>query len=123
MEPAVLRSRLETFWEVSWLKGHGAVCCDWKDAVACASPGDLVYLDPPYPESLGYGNQQWSFSDQLDVVDWVAEAVGRGVKVVVSNMSTIDRLYQRAGLATKLIRSNAASRTKRSRTEVLAWRI
>lgn len=119
-----LESRLKKFFSVRWLASSDASrCCDWKIAVAEARPGDLVYLDTPYPESLGYGNQWWSFADQLDVIDWVAEAVLKGISVVVSNMSTLERLYRRAGLEVEIVKGPTASRTKRPREEVLAWRV
>lgn len=91
--------------------------------MALAQPGDLVYLDPPYPESLGYGNQWWSFADQLDVVDWATKASANGVNIVVSNMATIERLYKRAGLETTIVLGPKPSETRRTREEVIAWRI
>jgi hypothetical protein len=120
--PDFLRRRLEMFFSVCWLHaGDAAVSQDWKDAITIAKPGDLVYLDTPYPESLGYGNQWWSFSDQLDVIDWVAEHPN--IAVVVSNMATLERLYHRAGLSVDLVAGPTPSRTKRQRVECLAWRI
>lgn len=119
-----LRRRLEAFFGVKWLSPRDtARSQDWTKALAAVKAGDLVYLDPPYPESLGYGNQWWDFSDQLDVVDWAADATRRGVSVVISNMATIERLYKRAGFETKVLRGPAASKTRRVREEVLAWKI
>lgn len=121
-DPNYLMKRLDAFFAVKWLqKGDAVTNADWKDAVKHVETGDLVYIDPPYPESLGYGNQWWSFSDQLDVVDWVTEAVQRGVKVVVSNMATIERLYRRAGLETRIVDGPKTSKTRTSRSEVIAW--
>lgn len=123
-EPTYLRQRLESFFTVKWLsRRDSARTQNWSDALKRVSEGDLVYLDPPYPESLGYGNQWWDFSDQLDVVDWAAEATKKGVSVVISNMATIERLYRRAGFETRVLRGPAASKTRRVREEVLAWRI
>lgn len=123
-DPTYLGERLRKFFSVKWLQESDVSSCqDWKAAVQRAVPGDLVYFDPPYPESLGYGNQWWSFSDQLDVVDWIADAVTREISVVVSNMATIERLYRRAGLETSVVKGPTASRTKREREEVLAWKI
>lgn len=121
--PAYLGPRLEKFFAVRWLAAHDvSVACDWKRTLQAVSPGDLVYLDTPYPESLGYGNQWWSFSDQLDVVDWVADAAKRDISIVVSNMATLERLYRRAGLAVEIAEGPKANRTKLPRTEVLAWK-
>lgn len=124
-EPDFLTNRIMDILSMpSWLRDDDiAVCQDWKKTVSLASPGDLVYLDPPYPESLGYGNQWWSFSDQLDVVDWTSEVIKKGVSVVVSNMSTLDRLYRRAGMEVKLVNGPKASLTKRQRVECIAWKI
>lgn len=120
-EPSFLRRRLAAFFAVRWLRfGDLTISQDWKKSVADARPGDLVYLDPPYPESLGYGNQWWSFSDQLDVIDWVVDHPE--IAVVVSNMATLDRLYRRAGMTVELVTGPAPSRTKKQRVECLAWR-
>lgn len=121
-----LKPRLESMFHSSssWLHKSDVIRhWDWKTAAFHAKPGDLVYLDPPYPESLGYGTQWWSFSDQLDIVDWVTEAIPRGIRVVVSNMATLERLYKRAGMKTRIIDYPRSSRTSRPRQEVLAWRV
>lgn len=123
-DPVYLRSRLDLFFSVRWLRPNDSVsCADWTGGAGLAAAGDLVYLDPPYPESLGYGNQWWSFSDQLDVVDWVADAVKRDVSVVVSNMFTVERLYRRAGLKTFRVVGPKSSKTRRDREEVIAWAV
>lgn len=123
-ESTYLEGRLRKFFDVRWLSPTDlSVCRDWKVSIDEVRTGDLVYLDTPYPESLGYGNQWWSFADQLDVTDWVAEAVPRGISVVVSNMSTLERLYRRAGLSVEIVSGPTASRTKRPREEVLAWKV
>lgn len=119
-----LRKKLDTFFSVRWLDGNDSVeCADWKQTLRAVNAGDLVYIDPPYPESLGYGNQWWSFSDQLDVVDWVADAVKNDIDVVVSNMATIERLYRRAGLSTLIVDGPKTSKTRVGRSEVIAWKI
>lgn len=124
VKPEYLMKRLETFFSVKWLEhGDEIAHADWKDTLKNAKEGDLVYIDPPYPESLGYGNQWWSFSDQLDVVDWVAEAVQKDISVVVSNMATIERLYRRAGLQTMIVDGPKTSKTRTNRQEVIAWKI
>ena len=121
-EPQYLKQRLTDFWRAGWLTPDDSTsCCDWKVAVAQAQPGDLVYIDPPYPESLGYGNQWWSFSDQLDVVDWVTDSVRNGVNIIVSNMATIERLYKRGGLETRTVTGPKRSQTRKIREELIAW--
>lgn len=121
-DPAKLEAQLRKFFSVRWLDDKDKIVnSDWKNIVLCASPGDLVYLDPPYPESLGYGNHWWSFSDHLDVVDWVASAVQNDVSVVVSNMATIERLFSRSGLQTRIFPGPARTKTRTVRSEVVAW--
>jgi len=123
-DPIYLKARLEKFWSVKWLSSKDSIaCCDWKEAVKTVKAGDLVYIDPPYPESLGYGNQWWSFSDQLDIVDWASDSIKQGVNIIVSNMATIERLYSRAGMQTKIVAGPKSSKTKRDRNEVIAWYI
>ena len=124
VQPEYLKKRLNKFFSVKWLRtGDEVVHADWKETLKNVAEGDLVYIDPPYPESLGYGNQWWSFSDQLDVVDWVADAVGKGINVVVSNMATLERLYRRVGLQTMIVDGPKTSKTRTSRQEVIAWKI
>jgi DNA adenine methylase len=119
-----LKRRLEQFFSVRWLTENDEVkCCDWKEAVKEAKAGDLVYMDSPYPESLGYGNNWWSFSDHLDVVDWSEQAIKQGISVVVSNMWTIERLYRHIGMQTTKVIGPKSSKTRRDREEVIAWKI
>jgi site-specific DNA-adenine methylase len=82
-------------------------------------PGDLVYLDPPYPESLGYGNQTWRLSDLLDVVDWITAS---SCSVILSNVSDIKRLLERTGFEIKIVPGPKATQTRRPRTEMIAHR-
>jgi len=116
-----VRTKIENFLKVRWLKtGFDQVLSgDWRKAVTYAEPGDLVYLDPPYPETLGYGNQIWTLNDMLDVIDWIADAVQRGVNVVASNVSDLERLYKRAGLRTFTVPSPTRSNTRRARVEII----
>lgn len=121
-EPEFLEKKLKDFLSIRWLSDKDSVqIADWKDVVSSARPGDLVYIDPPYPESLGYGNQWWSFSDQLDVVDWTLKAKDRGINVVVSNMSTLERLYRRGGMNIQIVQGPSSMKTRRVREEVIAW--
>jgi len=116
-----VKSKVEKFLQTRWLQPgfDQAMAGDWALAVAEAEPGDLVYLDPPYPETLGYGSQIWSLNDMLDVVDWIAEAVPRGIHVVASNVSDMERLYVRAGLRTFAVPCPIRSNTRRPRIEVV----
>lgn len=57
--------------------------CDYEDAMARATPGDLIYCDPPYTHSQAilYGAQDFSLDHLFDVV---ADCKHRGVFVAVS---------------------------------------
>ena len=122
LNPEHLKKQLLSFFSTNWLnKNDTIIHADWKKPLENVKSGDLVYIDPPYPESLGYGTQIWSFSDQLDIVDWVAYAITHDINVVVSNMSTIERLYKRMGMNTIIIETHSNTKTKTKRSELLAW--
>jgi len=116
-----VKTKVENFLKVRWLKPgfDQALSEDWRKAVFRAEPGDFVYLDPPYPETLGYGSQIWTLNDMLDVIDWIADAVPRGVHIVASNVSDLERLYERAGLRTFTVPCPTRSNTRRARVEVV----
>jgi len=114
-----LKPRIETMMRGHWFRSEDkALSGDWKETVVKAQPGDLVYLDPPYPEALGYGNQWWSFSDALDIVDWAAG--NPQIAIVISNMATLERLYARVGFHCATVTGPAPMKTRRARQELLA---
>lgn len=121
--PDYLRGRLVQFFGTpGWLRPSDECAVgDWLTTAERARSGDLLYLDPPYTETLGYGNQTWTLSNQLDVVDLAIEKAKEGVAVVVSNHSTIERLYRRAGFKIQIISGQKAMKTRRTRDEMLAW--
>lgn len=124
-DPEWIRPRLATLLTPRpWMRhiervNHG----NWLETVAGATRGDVVYLDPPYPETLGYGNQPWGLEHLLDLVDWVHDQVRNpdGPHVVVSNMGAVQRLFARMGMNTKLVALRSGNKTRRQREEVLAW--
>lgn len=116
-----LGRKVEAMFHGHWLRqSDTAEAGDWTTTVQQARKGDLVYLDPPYPEALGYGNQHWTFEDALDLLDWAVDAEHDGVSVVVSNMNALRRLYERAGLRCVTVNGPTAMKTRRLRREVLA---
>jgi site-specific DNA-adenine methylase len=120
-DPVKLTRQLEGFFKVRWLTPVDSIqTTNWSQALEPVLPGDLVYLDPPYPEHLGYGAQIWTLSQMLDTIDWMAEANRRGVFILASNVADLERLYQRAGLRTQIITLSEASLTRKARREVLA---
>ncbi len=64
---------------------HGAefLRMDYREAMAYAKPGDLVYCDPPYTHSQAilYGAQQFQLQELLGVI---ADCKARGVLVALS---------------------------------------
>lgn len=119
-EPTRLRAQLEALFSLRWLTaGDQALAADWKVTLQEVRAGDLVYIDPPYPETLGYGNQWWTIGDLLDVVDWAAASEA---SIVVSNVYAVERLFRRVGFEVRQVRGPAATKTRRGRDELLAWR-
>jgi len=64
----------------------------WRILAEQAEPGDLVFLDSPYPETAGYC-VGWNLRDWSEMYLWVREAVGRGVHVLVCNPGTLALLW------------------------------
>jgi site-specific DNA-adenine methylase len=116
-----LTTKTHKIFSNCWLSSSDtALYQKWEKAVRSAQPGDLVYLDNPYPDSLGYGGS-WTFKDQLDIIDWACDAITQDISVVVSNMSTLERLYKRGGFKTRIIQGPSANVNRATREEVLAW--
>lgn len=65
--------------------------CDFADALENASPGDFVYLDPPYITGhqnngfLKYNASLFSWEDQIRLAELARELTKQGVTVAVSN--------------------------------------
>jgi len=75
-------------------------CCDFRDAIASATAGDLVYFDPPYDKltSTGftkYSKGDFNRDDQRDLRDLAIDLSRRGCRVILSNADTpyIRELY------------------------------
>lgn len=64
-------------------KGAEFRCMDYREALALAKPGDLVYCDPPYAhsQSILYGAQRFRLYNLLRVI---ADCKARGVYVALS---------------------------------------
>ncbi|MBP8807061.1 MAG: DNA adenine methylase [Kofleriaceae bacterium] len=84
------------------LRGATLLCGDYRDAVADAGPGDLVYFDPPYDpvtttaNFTAYTGDGFSRDDQATLANTVRELAERGCAVVLSNSDTplIRSLYR-----------------------------
>jgi DNA adenine methylase len=97
---------------------------DFEEALAEATAGDLVYLDPPYTVAHGnngfvkYNAKIFSWEDQLRLARVASGLAARGCGVIVSNAdhSSIRKLY--SGFETIIVERNsiiAASSEFRSR--------
>ena len=112
---------LPEMWRTFWLTPSDKVACQtWLKTVADAQAGDLVFLDPPYTETMGYG-VAWDIGDQLAVWDWAAEAISRGVLIVATNHEALGKYYARVGLTVDYFVSPARGRTSKLRREMLAY--
>ena len=65
------------------LQGVNFECVGYKEAMAKASSGDMIYCDPPYSDSQAilYGAQAFDLRKLLDVI---ADCKQRGVYVALS---------------------------------------
>lgn len=97
-------------------------CGDYRDAVADASRGDLVYFDPPYDpvtptaNFTSYSAAGFGSDDQRALAETARELVARGVRVMLSNSDTpfIRSIYKGFRIdqvkCPRAINSNAAKR-------------
>lgn len=113
--------RITNLLSTRWLHSMDVVTQrDWKETVAQAREGDLVFLDPPYTETLGY-TTRWTVADQIDVWEMTEILVKRGVSVVLTNHGEMERLYARLSLSTRVIDRPGTGKTGKPRQELLAW--
>lgn len=65
------------------LRGAQFALLDYREAIARAEPGDVIYCDPPYSfsQSILYGAQTFHLPDLFDAI---AAAKARGVRVALS---------------------------------------
>ncbi len=76
------------------LQGVRLVCIDFQRVIETARPGELVYFDPPYcPASetanfTSYTKNGFGLEVHQRLVEAAKGAVGRGVKVAISNSDT-----------------------------------
>jgi DNA adenine methylase len=83
------------------LKTAKVCCASYNDILKGVGESDFVYLDPPYPPLNGtayfthYTKDRFGADDQTELAQLVADASGRGCKVMMTNADTpvIRELY------------------------------
>lgn|SRR3990167_4373134 len=78
------------------------LCADFRRTFALATPGDIIYCDPPYvPLSktasfAGYTEQQFTFADHIDLSELAYNTAKFGITVILSNHDTehVRHLYR-----------------------------
>ncbi len=97
---------------------------NFKECLANAAKGDIVYCDPPYvPLSktanfTDYHSDGFNWEDQLELANIASSLANKGVKVVISNhdVAQIKSLYQDYGAdiqrftVQRMISSNTSNR-------------
>ncbi|WP_025386385.1 Dam family site-specific DNA-(adenine-N6)-methyltransferase [Legionella oakridgensis] len=77
---------------------------DFRDTFAHATPGDLIYCDPPYAPRLqnsnftSYTDKKFGEQEQIILAELAMESAARGITVIISNHDTdFTRHYYRFG--------------------------
>jgi site-specific DNA-adenine methylase len=94
-DPEFLLRRLWGSYGKGWFNsGDLLVQGDWSTIAKQAEPGDLVFLDSPYPETAGYC-VGWGLKDWSEMYCWADEVAQQGVHVLVCNPGTLSLLWRR----------------------------
>jgi len=96
---------------------------DFEDTLAMASSGDFVFVDPPYTIKhnnngfIKYNQNLFAWADQVRLRDCVAQAAGRGAKILVTNANhqSVRELYKGMGCMHQLDRASILSATSEHR--------
>ena len=96
------------------LKNVDLLAGDFDLALADAGEGDFVFVDPPYTVKhnlngfVKYNEKIFSWEDQVRLRDSVADAKGRGARIIVTNAchQSIKDLYSDIGQAITIGRSS-----------------
>lgn len=83
------------------LQAAKVTCCDFEQALDCASSDDFVFVDPPYTVRhnyngfIKYNEKLFSWDDQRRLHDAAARAAARGAKVLITNANhpSVRELY------------------------------
>jgi DNA adenine methylase len=91
-KPYFPATEMHSFWQRA--KKTTFRCADFREILAKAKPGDVVYCDPPYvPLSktanfTDYSAGGFTEQDQTDLTHWAEILSSQGIPVLISNHST-----------------------------------
>lgn len=95
--------------------------CSWADTAKLAKPGDLVFLDSPYPETMGYSTA-WDLEDWSRMYLWVRnEAIPQGIHVLVCNPGTLGLLWDLILERNESVDMPNQGRSSKHRTEYIGY--
>lgn len=122
--PAVVRPLAEGSMALRFMqRGDKAQALDASAALAAVQPGDLLFIDPPYPETIAYGNQRWSAGRHMLLLLQLAD-LPVGVGVIITGREDYAEPLRRLGFTgQQLLTAPRNGRTSRGRREVLSWRL
>ncbi|MEW8111389.1 MAG: Dam family site-specific DNA-(adenine-N6)-methyltransferase [Candidatus Thiodiazotropha endolucinida] len=105
------------------LRNCKILCQDFSKTISMADKDDFIFIDPPYTVNhnlngfLKYNEKIFSWSDQLRLKDCIKNAIGRGVKITMTNADhpSIRALYRDIGETEILIRNSKIAGETRHR--------
>jgi len=120
-DPYFLLRRLQESYGSGW-GCEEYVRGNWKETVSRSRPGDLVYLDSPYPETAGYGSTKWDLEDWSLMYDWVKnKAIPDGVAVLVCNPGTLHLLWDYVLKQSEMHHTPSQGRSTQPRYEYVGY--
>lgn len=98
-------------------------CGDFQGALDRISPGDIVFLDPPYTVAhnqngfIKYNERLFSFDDQKRLSEFVDEVKRRGAFYILTNAchESIKELFDKGDLMIETVRRNVVGGARAAR--------
>jgi len=116
-----LLRRLKESHRTGWFRaGDTLLTGGWAETVRFAQPGDLVFLDSPYPETAGY-SVEWDLRDWSEMYLWVRGVLPQGVSVLVCNPGTLSLLWELLLNKGEAIHTPTQGRSTAPRTEYIGF--
>lgn len=120
-DPAFLLRRLrESHGTGFYRDGDDVEVRDWKETARRAEPGDLLFLDSPYPETAGYSTA-WDLKDWSEMYVMAEAAMHSGVHVLVCNPGTLSLLWDRVLPTSDLVEAPTQGRSTKRREEYVGY--